>query len=236
MNDALRALRRWWSALSVPPAAARLWANPPRWVIPVVAVVVVLVAVAAGGQVFGGAEASPSTWTSPSATASVSAPAGPRPSASPVKEAADLALVCEGWYYPASPRYAGRPPHQISVGVVDTPGASPHRIRAAIDVPYSLTKATRDAWLPSDPAKSQLVACVTLVKSGTQVKKCAELPMVRGVYQVALYEVATGRRLLQKQLFGDAVTCPNVAPPGTLASTVSDGVLYQLLRGYVTKK
>ncbi|MEV4350745.1 hypothetical protein AB0J83_40330 [Actinoplanes sp. NPDC049596] len=206
------------------------------------AVAVVLVAVLAGYQVFGGnsGQAPLAAWASPSAgPPAASAPAGPRPSASPVKATDDLALVCDGLYYPKSPRYAGRAPHQISIGVADTLPNRAHRIRAAFDVPYNLSKPTRDAWLPSDPAKSQLVACVTLTRNGTPLKKCDTHELARGVYSLALYEVATGRRLLQKQLFGDTTTCPNVAPVGsgpTIATTVSDKVLYQQLQAYVIKK
>ncbi|XVV11054.1 hypothetical protein ACQP2X_40390 [Actinoplanes sp. CA-131856] len=227
-------------AAASPPAqaAARAWASPPRWVIPVSAVAVVLVAVVAGWQVLGGpggGDALPATWTGPSASASAS-PAGPRPSAAPVKRADDLALVCEGLYYPKSPRYTGRAPHQISVGVTDTLTGGPHRIRAALDVPYGLSKPLRDAWLPSDPTKSQLVACLSLTKNGTLIRKCDTHELARGVYNLSLYEVATGRRLLQKQLFGDAATCPNVVPVGTgptIPSAVSDKVLYQQLQKFV---
>ncbi|MFF5079348.1 hypothetical protein ACFY36_20010 [Actinoplanes sp. NPDC000266] len=226
-------------AAASPPAqaTARMWANPPRWVIPVSAVAVVLVAVIAGGKVLGGrgGDALPATWTSPPATASAS-PAGPHPSASPVRRADDLALVCEGLYYPKSPRYTGRAPHQISVGVTDTTTGGSHRIRAALDIPYSLTKPVRDAWLPSDPTKSQLVACLTLTKNGTPIRKCDTHELARGVYTLSLYEVATGRRLLRKQLFGDAATCPNVVPVGagpTIPSAVSDKVLYQQLQKFV---
>ncbi|SNY57116.1 hypothetical protein SAMN05421748_11860 [Paractinoplanes atraurantiacus] len=202
-------------------------------------VAVVLVTVLAGYQVLAGGsgeQAPPTAWTGPSTAASASTPAGPHPSASPVKRADDLALVCEGLYYPKSPRYAGRAPHQISVGVTDSLTGGPHRMRAALDIPHSLTKPLRDAWLPSDPTKSQLVACLTLTKNGTAIKKCDTLQLARGVYTLSLYEVATGRRLMQKQLFGDAATCPNVVPVGagpTLPSTVSDKVLYQQLKNFV---
>ncbi|XVU23697.1 hypothetical protein ACQPZJ_41655 [Actinoplanes sp. CA-054009] len=235
-TGAIEAGRR---AAASPPAqaTARLWANPPRWVIPVSAVAVALVAVLAGYQVLGGrsGDALPATWAGSSVQASPS-PAGPHPSASPVKRAEDLAQVCEGLYYPKSPRYAGKAPHQISVGVADSVTGSTHRIRAALDIPYNLTKPLRDAWLPSDPTKSQLVACLTLVKNGTPIKKCDTHQMVRGVYTLSLYEVATGRRLLAKQLFGDAATCPNVVPVGaapTIPSAVSDKVLYQQLKNFV---
>lgn len=43
---------------------------------------------------------------------------------------------------------------------------------------------------------------------------------------------------MHKQLFGDAATCPNAIPMGagpTIATTVSDKVLYQQLNPYVTR-
>ncbi|MEU8813548.1 hypothetical protein [Actinoplanes sp. NPDC048796] len=202
-------------------------------------VAVVLVAVLAGYQVLGGAGSGgtpPAAWNSPSIAPSASAPLAPRPSAAPVKRTDDLAQVCEGVFYPKSPRYTGRAPHQISVGVTDSLTGPHRRIRAAVDIPDSLAKPLRDAWLPSDPAKSQLVACVTLTKSGTPIRKCDTHQLARGVYTLSLYEVATGRRLLKKQLYGDATTCPNAVPVGTaptIASTVSDKVLYQQLKNFV---
>jgi hypothetical protein len=42
----------------------------------------------------------------------------------------------------------------------------------AIDVPWSVGESVRNAWFPRDPAKVQLVACVDLVSSGAEVKKC----------------------------------------------------------------
>ncbi len=50
----------------------------------------------------------------------------------------------------------------------------------------------------------QLVACVDLVSSGAEVKKCSyadpepdKVSMRQATYQLRLYEVATGRKLME---------------------------------------
>ncbi|MBU2662735.1 hypothetical protein KOI35_04370 [Actinoplanes bogorensis] len=161
----------------------------------------------------------------------------PKASSFPVRASDDLARVCEGWFYPDSPRYDGRAPHQISIAVRDQSSDTTHRVKAALDVPPTLRAKTREAWMPSQPAKSQLVACVTLDKTGTQVKKCDQVALKRGVFTVAVYEVATHRELVKREVTGDVVRCPNVIPLGTgdtIATTVSDRTLYRLLDDYVT--
>ena len=60
-----------------------------------------------------GPETDPSESVAPS-------PTGPRAATYPVRNDDDLARVCDGWYYPQSPKFAGKAPHQISVGVVDS--------------------------------------------------------------------------------------------------------------------
>ncbi|WP_250007408.1 hypothetical protein [Actinoplanes sp. M2I2] len=166
------------------------------------------------------------------------AAAGPRASTTPVRANDDLSRVCEGWYYPAAPRYAGRAPHPISVGVRDQPSETSHRIKAAVEVPYTVEEKVRSAWTPA-PAKAQLVACVTLIRTGAAVKKCPGVSVVRAVHSLAVHEVATGRKLLDKQLDGDVLRCPNAVPlgtGGTVPAAVSDRRLYAQLSRLVMKK
>ena len=207
------------------------------------AVLVVASLGAAALQVFGGEqqEAARSVGAFASPAPSAAAPtAAPRRSTTPVRDEDDLSRVCEGWYFPGSPRYAGKAPHQISIGVRDQAQEPGHRVKAALDVPYTLKERTRQAWMPSDPAKSQLMACVTLSAVGGAVKTCPEkVTLRRGTYVLAVFEVATGRRLVQRQVAGDVVRCPNAIPLGagdTIPTTVSDGQLYRLLDRYVVSQ
>lgn len=131
---------------------------------------------------------------------------GPRASTYPVREANDLARVCDHWYYPQSPKYTGKAPHPISVGTVDSKEFTTRYMSAFVDIPYELGATVQKAWAPSKPAKSQLMACVDLASTGTKVlKNCkfddpkpAKLPMKTAAYHLSLYEVATGRKLLDK--------------------------------------
>lgn len=179
------------------------------------------------------------SFASPAPSASTGS-AGPRASTTPVRGGDDLGRVCEGWFYPGSPRYAGKAPHQISIGVRDQPREPAHRIKAALDVPYTVKERTRAAWMPSNPAKSQLMACVTLTGVGSAVRACPEkITLKRGTYVLAVFEVATGRKLVQRQVDGDVLRCPNAVPLGTgdtIATTVSDSQLYRLLDKYVTSQ
>ncbi|MGK5678239.1 hypothetical protein [Actinoplanes sp. URMC 104] len=214
----------------------------PRWALTGgLAVVLVACLGAALAQILGGDDSGTTAgWAEgqPSSRPSAAVQAGPRASRTPVRVSDDLSRVCEGWYYPASPRYSGRGPHPISIGVSDQPEPVTHRIKAALDVPHNLGADTREAWMPSDPAKSELVACLTLTRTTDVVKTCGKVTLKRGVHALAVYEVATGRKLAQRQINGDVVRCPNVIPLGsgdTIATTVSDRYLYLLLNEYVTK-
>jgi hypothetical protein len=79
----------------------------------------------------------------------------------------------------------------------------------AIDVPWSVGESVRNAWFPRDPAKVQLVACVDLVSSGAEVKKCG-------------YE--------------DCPTMVFVNDDKKINTAPGDRQIYELLRGYVTRK
>ncbi|WP_127501780.1 hypothetical protein [Actinoplanes solisilvae] len=217
----------------------------PRWALfGGLAVLVVASVGTAALQVFGGeqqasANRSVGAFASPTPSGT-SVNAAPKPSTTPVRNGDDLGKVCAGWYFPGAPRYAGKAPHQISIGVRDQAQEPAHRVKAALDVPYTLKEKTRAAWMPSNPAKSQLMACVTLSGVGSAVKTCPpKLTLKRGTYALTVIEVATGRKLVQRQVTGDVVRCPNAVPLGTgdtIATTVSDGQLYRLLDKYVVSQ
>jgi hypothetical protein len=170
--------------------------------------------------------------------------AGPRASTYPVREDDDLARVCDGWYYPQSPKFAGKAPHQISVGVVDGVVLPSRHMKSSVSVP-DLQESIWRAWMPEDPAKSQLVACVDLVRSTGKLKGCTydnpspeTVDLKKAFYRLRLYETATGRKLLDKQVTGEDEKCPSIVflvGGESLYSEVSDRQLYEALRTYVMK-
>ncbi|HEY0001027.1 MAG TPA: hypothetical protein VGB74_11275, partial [Actinoplanes sp.] len=97
-----------------------------------------------------------------------------------------------------------------------------------------------------NPAKSQLMACVDLTTVGGQVKKCKytdpdpdTVSLRRANYQLRLFEVATGRKLVDKKLAGENEECPMFVMVGadkTIYTLPTDRQLYELLRPYVVKK
>jgi len=182
--------------------------------------------------------------SAPSASVEPS-PTGPRAATYPVRTNDDLARVCDGWYYPQSPKFAGKAPHQISVGVVDSVKLPNRHIMAAVTVP-DLRESIWRAWLPENPGKTQLVACVDLTRSGSKLKTCKyadpkpeTVGLSQGFYRLRVYEAATGKKLLDKPVTGENEKCPSVvflAEGESLYSEVDDRQLYQLLKGFVMKK
>ena len=173
------------------------------------------------------------------------APTGPRASTYPVREDDDLARVCDGWYYPTSPKFTGKAPHQISVGVIDTK-VVPNRIfKSSVSVP-DLKESIWRAWMPTTPAKSQLVGCVDLVRSAGKVATCnfddpkpEKIQMNQAFYRVRLYETATGRKLLDKPVTGEDEKCPTLVfliGEKNIYSEVSDRQIYELFRPFVMRK
>ena len=172
-------------------------------------------------------------------------PTGPRASTYPVRTGDDLARVCDGWYYPQSPKFTGKAPHQISVGVVDSVKLPSRHILAAVTIP-DLRESIWRAWIPENPGKTQLVACVDLTRSGSRLKSCKyddpkpeTIGMTQGFYRLRLYEAATGKKLLDKPVTGANEKCPSavfLAQGEGLYSEVDDRQLYELLRGFVMKK
>jgi hypothetical protein len=157
----------------------------------------------------------------------------------------DLARVCDGWYYPQSPKFAGKGPHQIAMGVVDSVLLPSRHIRAAVTVP-DLRESIWRAWIPEKAAKTQLVACVDLTRSGSRLKSCKyddpkpeTIGMTQAFYRLRLYEAATGRKLLDRPVTGEDEKCPSavfLAQGEGLYSEVDDRQLYELLKGFVMKK
>jgi hypothetical protein len=224
----------------------------------VVGVVVVGLLVLCGGGAFavvrvgGDGQQRAALWdVGPSGGASAGASAGPAATAggpraanTAVREDDDLAKVCDGWYFPKSPKFGGKAPHQISVGVVDSTTLTSRHVMSSVDVPD--TRNWR-AWMPENPAKTQLVGCVDLVGTGATVKSCKfddpkpqTIALARATYRVRLFEAATGRKLLDRPAVdGGDVDCPSVvflAGGESLVTEVSDRQLYDLFRAYVMKK
>jgi hypothetical protein len=199
-------------------------------------------------SVGGASGAAPVVGVSGSVSGSVGASAsagagGSRASATPVRADDDLARVCDGWYFPKSPKFAGKAPHQISVGVVDSTALPSRRVRSSVEVP---DRKNWRAWVPVNPAKSQLVGCVDLAGVGETVRSCKfddpgprTVALKRATYRVRLFETATGRKLLDRAAVGgDDRNCPTVAfltGGESLVTAVGDKQLYELFRPYVMK-
>jgi hypothetical protein len=243
--------------MNVTGAQLRAWLRRP-WVIAVLAVAGVLALLwigaavvihgpedLAAGHPSGATPSAPGTATSAEGAVTPAAATSPGPIARPVRSDDDLARVCDGWYYPQSPKFAGRAPHQISVGVIDSALAPRRHMLSAVRVPDQKESVWR-AWTPDNAAKSQLVACVDLTKAGKRLRTCkypnqkpATIALDQGVYRVRLYEAATGRKLLDKPVTGADGNCPSVVFPAegdSLYSEVNDNQLYGLLRVFVMKQ
>jgi hypothetical protein len=187
----------------------------------------------------------PDATTTPEPEELESEPAGPKASSYPVREHDDLSRVCDEWYYPQSPKFAGKGPHQIAVGVIDRKDFPSRIVKSSVDVPYSLNEKAWRAWMPSDAAKTQLMVCVDLLTTGKQVRKCTfedpkdeQIPMIRATYQVRLFEVSTGRKLVDKKVTGNDDKCPSMVLMGsdrTIYTAVDDRDLYEMFRGHVMK-
>jgi hypothetical protein len=184
------------------------------------------------------------TWATPEASASAAPGAsdgageGSKRSSYPVRVAGDLGRVCDGWFFPKSPKMKAAGPSPVGVFVNE-------RESHLYDIPYRSSAAVRKAWDPASPAKVRMVACVDLAGSGKQLKTCkfddpqlGTVTLMRGNYRVTAYEVATGRKVLDKQVTGKDEKCPYVVLLGsarTIYSGVSDRQMFDLLRKYVEK-
>jgi hypothetical protein len=100
--------------------------------------------------------------------------------------------------------------------------------------------------MPTDPKKSQLMGCVDLERAGGRLKKCTfddpkpeTIAMKQAFYRVRLYEVATGKKLLDKKVTGEDEDCPPLVflvGDKNIYSEVGDRQLYELFRPYVMRK
>jgi hypothetical protein len=133
----------------------------------------------------------------------------------------------------------------ISIFTRDSKDIDTRHEATLLDIPKWYTAQKQKAWDPAAPAKVRLVACVDQVDSGKQVKTCKldgpkdlKLPMREGKYRLTLYEVATGRKVVEKQLAGEDEKCPFTVLLGTdrtVYSTVGDRQLYETLKKHVEK-
>jgi hypothetical protein len=169
---------------------------------------------------------------------------GPQASSYPVRQDDDLERVCDGWYYPQSPKLAsGLNP--VSIFTSDRQGYSGRYHESIYDIPYGLSKSVQDAYDPKSAAKVRLVACVDQTSTGKTVRNCKfddpkpdKATLKQAYYRFSLYEVATGRKLADKKVYGEDDKCPYLALVGadhTIYSKVGDRQLYELLRKYVQK-
>jgi hypothetical protein len=178
----------------------------------------------------------------PASTPAAAGSAGVDASDYPVRNADDLGRVCDRWYYPQSPRFAGAAPHPIGVSVKSRMNSDIRTTASSIDVPDGVKQSFQDAWQPKDPTTTQLVACVDLVATGKSLGQCDfddpkpdTVPMVQGIYQVTVYEVATRRAVASVRMTGDG-KCPLVVliyADRTIYSDASDRQLYEALHQYV---
>jgi hypothetical protein len=193
-----------------------------RPVIAVVAVGVVLVLAAcspgsAPPTFVSAASQTPSSSPSPSAAPVTSqppaTPQGPQPSQYAATRPEDFSQVCDNnVYFPQSPKRAGRAPHPV----VYINGVVGSRYQ---ETGYYTSLGTSDSvsntWSPLTPQKVQMVACLDFETQGSKIRICKYGNPVsivnqlnRGTYELRVYEVATGRKLLDKQMVGDDPTCP----------------------------
>jgi len=170
---------------------------------------------------------------------------GPRASSYPVREADDLKRVCEQWYYPGSPKVTSSGTQPVSIFSRESKDFDTRTEKTLYDIPNWYTAKKQRAWDPKSPAKVRLVGCVDLVDTGKKIKNCRfddpkdlKIPMREGTYQVALYEVATGRKVIAKRLRGEEEECPLLVLLGadrSIYSQVGDRQLYELFKKYVEK-
>jgi len=170
---------------------------------------------------------------------------GPRASTYPVRTADDLKRVCEQWYYPKSPKVKSSGTQPVSIFAQDSKDFDTKHEATLFDIPNWYTKPKQQAWDPSSPGKVRLVACVDLVQTGKKVKSCKyddpkglKIPLREAKYRLALYEVATGKKVIEKTLSGEDDECPFMVLLGAdrnVYSRVGDRQYYELLKKYVEK-
>ncbi|MEH1169495.1 hypothetical protein V6V47_29360 [Micromonospora sp. CPCC 205539] len=169
---------------------------------------------------------------------------GPQASAYPAKDIRDLDRVCEDdVYYPESPKRAGKAPHPLVLLVDDGSGLRVQNSHYYYS--QGLSDKVEQSWASEDPKKVQTVACLDRVSAGATIRTCKfddpkpqSLPLVRAGWKLRVYEVATGRKLLDKSMAGDDQKCPFVVMVGAdrkIYAEVSDRALVAALRNFVNK-
>jgi hypothetical protein len=185
----------------------------------------------------------PSQSTDPSGSEEP-AQTGPQASGYPADEISDLNRVCDDdVYYPQSPKRAGKAPHPLVLLVDDGSG-----IRFQDSSYYysqGLSKTVEQTWAPKDPKKVRMAACLDRVSSGSKIRSCRyddpkpqTATLVRAGWRLRVYEVATGRKLLDKPMAGDDQRCPYVVlvgPDKKIYAEVSEKAVIAALRNLVTK-
>ncbi|MFE9954392.1 hypothetical protein [Micromonospora sp. NPDC005299] len=189
----------------------------------------------------------PTTGRSPAATAEPDVreepvQQGPQASAYPAEEISDLNRVCDDdVYYPQSPKRAGKAPHPLVLLIGDGSG-----LRYQDGTYYfsqGLSKKVEQTWAPEAPTKVQMVACLDRVSSGATIRRCKyddpkplTLTLLRASWRLRVYEVSTGRKLLDKAMTGDDQACPYVVlagPDKKIYADVSDRAAVAALRKLV---
>ncbi|GAA3944132.1 hypothetical protein [Actinoplanes auranticolor] len=170
---------------------------------------------------------------------------GPRASTYPVRTADDLKRICEQWYYPKSPKVKSSGTQPVSIFGEESKDFDTKHEVTLFDIPDWYTAPKQKAWDPSSPGKVRLVACVDLVQTGKKIKNCKfddpkglRIPMREAKYRLALYEVATGRKVLEKTLTGEDEECPFMVLLGAdrnVYSQVGDRQFYETLKKHVEK-
>ncbi|MFE9204467.1 hypothetical protein [Micromonospora sp. NPDC007230] len=100
-------------------------------------------------------------------------------------------------------------------------------------------------WASEDPKNVQMVACLDRVSTGATIRRCKyddpkpdTLTLLKASYRLRVYEVATGRKLLDKAIGGDDQACPYVVlvgPDKKIYAEVSDRSLLAALRNLVKR-
>jgi hypothetical protein len=179
------------------------------------------------------------------AESAVPAPQGPQPSDYAATQISDLNNVCDGiLYYPQSPKRAGKAPHPVVLLVGDGPG-NHRRQDNGYYYDEGLSNRVEQTWASEDPKNVQMVACLDRVSTGATIRRCKyddpkpdTLTLLKASYRLRVYEVATGRKLLDKAMGGDDQTCPYVVlagPDKKIYAEVSDRSLLAALRNLVKR-
>ncbi|MEU8336105.1 hypothetical protein [Micromonospora tulbaghiae] len=183
----------------------------------------------------------------PGATASAEPSArGPQPSDFPAAQISDLNDVCDGvLYFPQSPKRTGAAPHPVALLVGTDLGAGSRRHDQVYYYDEGLSKRVERTWASEDPKVVQMVACLDRTSTGATIRKCRyddpepdTLTLLKATYRLRVYEVATGRRLLDKTMGGDDQQCPYVVLYGQdkkIYAEVSHRSLLSALRNLVKR-